>query len=78
MLNKSGAEAQVLSVVPGHDFVTSNDACSGVTLDAGKSCTVDVAFQPLVKGRIEKKLTVTTDSASSPQYIELSGVGASP
>jgi Abnormal spindle-like microcephaly-assoc'd, ASPM-SPD-2-Hydin len=78
ILNKSGAEAEIASVVASAGFVTSNDTCSGVILDADKSCTVDLAFQPETKGRINGHLTVTTDSSKSPQNVKLSGVGVPP
>jgi hypothetical protein len=73
--NKSGARAQILSITPPADFISSSDTCSGVTLDAVKSCTVDLAFKPATTGHITGNLDVTTDSARRPQHVKLSGVG---
>jgi hypothetical protein len=73
MTNGTDAQAMIVSVTPSASlFVTSNDACTGVTLNPKQSCTVEVAFEPTgAAGPVKDQLTVTTDAQS--QQVPLSG-----
>jgi len=46
MTNATNATAMIVSIVPSAGFVTSNDHCTGMTLNPAQSCTVGVAFSP--------------------------------
>jgi hypothetical protein len=72
MTNTTDAQAEIVSVAASAGFVTSSDKCTGVTLDAKGSCTVDVEFDPTgTAGPVPGHLTVTTDAEV--QQITLSG-----
>jgi hypothetical protein len=72
MTNATNAQAMIASVTPSAGFVTSNDTCTGATLNAKQSCTVDVAFNPTgTPGLVKGQLTVTTDAES--QQVKVSG-----
>ncbi len=44
-----------------------NDACSGSTVAAGASCTVDIVAQPQTGGDLRADLVITSDAFASPQ-----------
>ena len=72
MTNGTDAQAKIVSVTASVGFVTSNDTCTGITLNAKQSCTVDVAFNPTgTPGPVKGQLTVTTDAEA--QQVPLSG-----
>lgn len=57
------------------DFAIGSDTCSGQTLAAGGSCTVQVSFAPLATGLRTATLSFTDDGLTSPQTVDLSGTG---
>ena len=69
--NGTGA-IKVTSVVATGDFSQTNN-CRQVL--AGGSCTATVTFTPTALGNRYGSLTFTDDSASSPQTVNLAGVG---
>jgi Tol biopolymer transport system component len=58
------------------DFVLSNDGCSGASLAAGASCTVDVSFVPTGAGGRSAHLLVPSNGATSPDDVALNGIGS--
>jgi hypothetical protein len=56
------------------EFNPTTTTC-GTSLAAGASCTINVIFTPGQMGPRTAALTITDDSASSPQSISLNGVG---
>lgn len=58
------------------DFVEVGDTCSGAVLPPGNSCTVRVRFAPSETGARSATLFVTSDRASGPISIALSGDGS--
>ena len=60
------------------DYVKSTDACSGVTVAVGSSCSVSIAFKPSVAGTRTASLAFTDNAANSPQSVSISGTGATP
>ena len=54
-------------------FVISHDDCSGATVAAGDSCTVDVAFDPGAAGSYTAQLSVPDNASGSPQTVGLTG-----
>lgn len=56
------------------DFSTNGSTC-GSTLAVSASCGLNVAFSPALTGAKTANLTFTTDAASSPNNIPLTGTG---
>ena len=59
------------------EFVMSADTCTGISLAAAGTCTVNVALKPAAIGALTAMLTVTAPSAN-PGSIQLSGIGLPP
>ncbi len=79
--NKSRSTSVVFgSVVATPPFMIETDACSGAPLEAGKSCEVDVLFEPNSLGPVKDKagLTFTDSARNSPQHVALKGFGIPP
>ena len=55
------------------DFAQTNTCGSSVA--GGASCTIDVTFTPTALGTRTADLTITSDAASSPDTVSLTGVG---
>lgn len=62
------------------DFTVTGDTCTGQTLPAFGSCTVEVAFTPLStsRGPVEGTLAFTDDAGNSPQLAPLQGTALAP
>ena len=64
------------------DFSTANDGCSGQTIGAGDTCSVDVKFSPPVgagvRGARGATLSVTGGFVNSPLTVKLTGTAAAP
>jgi hypothetical protein len=58
----------------GLDFNT-DEACAGLTLIPGASCTMSVVFNPSATGTRTGTLNVTDNAAGSPQSVPLTGTG---
>lgn len=58
-------------------FGIVNNLC-GSTLGAGLNCTIQVTFTPTVVGANTANLTFTTNAATSPDNVSLSGTGIYP
>jgi hypothetical protein len=56
------------------NFATLNNTC-GATLGVGLNCTIQVTFSPLVVQAYSASLTFTTNAASSPDNVTLTGTG---
>jgi hypothetical protein len=57
------------------DFTMSNDTCTGKDIEPGKSCIVDIVFNPAVNERRNATVIFTDNAFDSPQNIKLTGVG---
>ncbi len=57
------------------DFPITDDQCSGATVAPGNTCTVDVAFDPILDGAKSASLEFTDDAGGSPQHLTLTGTG---
>jgi hypothetical protein len=57
------------------DFGIQNDTCSGASLEAGETCTVQATFTPTGAGTRATALRFTDDAAGSPHDIALTGSG---
>jgi len=65
----------VYPIAPGDssDFQLSADKCSGAMLVEGASCTLQVAFAPIVVGSLSSTLVVPSNDPKSPLTVVLSG-----
>jgi hypothetical protein len=57
------------------DFTQVSDGCSGLTLAAGASCSVSVAFSPTASGTRSATFTLTDNAPNSPQTVPITGTG---
>jgi hypothetical protein len=64
----------VLTGTNAAEFSTNGSTC-GSTLAAAASCGLNVAFSPVSTGAKTASLTFTTDAASSPNNVTLTGTG---
>jgi hypothetical protein len=55
-------------------FVKGSDTCTGISLDAGASCSVVVSLHPISLGSLNAILVVMA-SSGNPASIQLSGIG---
>ncbi|MFN8512849.1 MAG: choice-of-anchor D domain-containing protein [Chloroflexia bacterium] len=60
------------------DFQIVDDGCSGQVIPAGQTCQISVRFRPFTPGAKSAQLSVTSDAATSPQTVGLTGVGITP
>jgi photosystem II stability/assembly factor-like uncharacterized protein len=63
---------------PGSAFAVVADGCTGVTVDPGSSCPVDVTFDPTSLGPKSSTLIFRDDGINAPQSVALTGTGAQP
>jgi len=86
--NESGPQVETLTNTGGSELVINSVAISGTdatdfsqtstcgpSLGAGANCTLNVTFKPSALGQRSAAITVTDDSAGSPQVLALNGMG---
>lgn len=73
LTNAGNAPLSIASIRATGDFAVSNGC--GMTLAASASCVVNVFFAPTATGARAGTLTVTSNAASSPNTVALSGTG---
>ena len=76
LTNTGTAPLTVQTVAASGDF-TESDSCIGSTIMPAKTCSIVITFNPSVAGAISGVITIT-DSATSPELINLSGSGLTP
>ena len=79
LTNTGSAALNITSItitVDAVDFTETHDC--GMSVAAGKSCTINVTFKPKTAGLHHANLSISDDSAGSPQLVSLSGKGRSP
>ena len=57
------------------EFHIDGDGCSGASVSAGASCTVQASFRPTAVGAKSAGLTIADSTPDSPRRIPLSGLG---
>ncbi len=72
--NDQTATITFKSITPTGDFLISSNTC-GTTLAVGSSCAVQLAFKPTAIGSRTGALTVTDSGITSPETVNLSGIG---
>jgi hypothetical protein len=60
------------------DYTVTDDGCSGLTLAAGTSCAMAIAFNPSLAGTRTATFTVTDNATGSPHTAPLTGTGTTP
>ncbi len=73
LTNSGGQSMNIVSIVAVGDFVQMNNC--GSTLAPLASCTISIVFTPLLQGNRFGELILTTNAATSPDRIPLSGTG---
>jgi hypothetical protein len=77
LTNKGNAPLDLIGIsVTGADpssFIFSNGC--GLTVAAGKSCSIHGYFTPAADGSLTAAVTITDNASNSPESIELSGTG---
>jgi predicted dienelactone hydrolase len=76
LTNTGSGILNITSVNTSGPFAQTNDC--GTSVAAGASCTISVTFKPANAGASSGTLTITDDSADSPQQVHLSGYGFQP
>ena len=71
-----GANAVNLATGAGN-YTLSSDTCSGNSIAAGQSCTVNVTFSPTLSGSHPGSVSLADNAPGSPQSVALSGAGLS-
>ncbi len=56
-------------------YAVTRDGCSGQTVAAGGTCTIDLTFTPAAADTASAQLAVTSTAATSPDHVTLAGVG---
>jgi hypothetical protein len=74
IVTNSGSDALKVSTVTVSNGFTQFSNCIA-TLSPGASCTITVAFAPVATGVASGQLSITSNAASSPTVIALSGTG---
>jgi hypothetical protein len=72
--NTGKTSLTITSVTTTMDYAISKNTC-GVTLKAGKDCTVTVTFTPESVGTVNGTVTIVDGDPTSPQTVALSGTG---
>lgn len=77
LTNTGGSELAISSVaITGTNATDFNRSSTcGSSLGAGANCTLNVTFTPSALGQRSASITVTDDSAGSPQVLTLNGMG---
>lgn len=60
------------------DFALATDGCSGQSLAAGATCSVQVTFAPTAAGARSASLSIPSNAAGSPASVALSGDATTP
>ncbi len=73
--NPGDAPVQIFSISASGDFQRTNDW--GSSLEAGANCTISVTFKPVAEGTSTGTLSISEESAGSPQQsVALRGTGS--
>lgn len=78
-VNNTGTTAlQISSITITGDFSQMSTCRTSSGIAASQSCVISVVFSPTVLGTRSGQLTITSNSATSPQTVNLSGIGNGP
>jgi hypothetical protein len=77
LTSTGNAPVTISSLAISGDFALSNDSCSGQTLAAATTCTVQITFNPSATGTRTGQLTIHANIATGQSTVALSGTGTS-
>ncbi|MBI1984468.1 MAG: choice-of-anchor D domain-containing protein, partial [Acidobacteria bacterium] len=77
-VSSSGDAPLVISDITTTGDFSQTNACVGVTLAVGDTCTIDVVFSPTAPGTRTGTLTITDNTPTSPHVVNLSGTTSVP
>jgi uncharacterized repeat protein (TIGR02543 family) len=75
LTNTGSVNLSVSKVAASVDFAVSAETCTFAPVLPGRACTFRVTFSPASTGAKAGKVTVTSNAASSPDSVSLSGKG---
>lgn len=82
IVNGGTAPLEVLGVqISGTDaisFPVTAQNCDGADIAPGANCTVDITFDPKVRGALTASLDVISNAPGSPHSVSLTGTGVGP
>jgi hypothetical protein len=73
LTNKGGLAMNIASIVVTGDFIQVNNC--GISLASLASCTINILFTPLNQGNRIGEVIITTNAATSPDRVQVSGTG---
>jgi uncharacterized repeat protein (TIGR01451 family) len=76
--NSGPANVTVSGASAGGGFAADASSCTAQPLPAGQSCVISLTFTPTTTGPQSGTLTITSDAASSPDTVALTGTGVAP
>jgi uncharacterized repeat protein (TIGR01451 family) len=76
--NAGTTSLTVRDVTASGDFAADATACTAQPVPAGQACVINVTFSPTVTGSRSGTLNITSNAASSPDTVALTGTGVAP
>jgi hypothetical protein len=74
LTNNGGMPLLIQSMIAAGDFAVTADSC-GTSLAVGAQCAAQIVFSPTAAGARTGSLTVIDNAGSSPQSVQLTGMG---
>jgi len=76
--NSGTTSLTVDAVAASGDFAADASACTAQPVAAGQACVINVTFSPTATGNRSGALTISSNAASSPDTVALTGTGVAP
>jgi uncharacterized repeat protein (TIGR01451 family) len=76
--NAGTTSLTVRDVTASGDFAADATACTAQPVPADQACVINVTFSPTATGSRSGTLTITSNAASSPDTVALTGTGVAP
>ena len=76
--NSGTTSLTVDAVAASGDFAADASACTAQPVPAGQGCVINVTFSPTATGSRSGALTISSNAASSPDTVALTGTGVAP
>jgi uncharacterized repeat protein (TIGR01451 family) len=76
--NAGTTSLTVRDVTASGDFAADATACTAQPVPAGQACVINVTFSPTATGSRSGTLNITSNAASSPDTVALTGTGVAP
>jgi uncharacterized repeat protein (TIGR01451 family) len=78
-VTNSGTTSLTVHVVAASgDFAADASACTAQPVPPGQACVINVTFSPTATGNRSGTLTISSNAASSPDTVALTGTGVAP